>query len=66
MEGTIKFYNKTKAYGFINIVQSPKEVFFHISSFGSKPSSELTKGDHVSFDIETDSKGERATNIQLI
>lgn len=62
MEGTIKFYNQEKGYGFIKTA-SNQDLFFHISSC-SNFIPEI--GCRVSFETETTEKGLKAINIKIV
>lgn len=61
-EGTVKWYNETKGFGFIEM-EGKKDVFVHrsglVSSYGG-----LTEGQKVSFDIKQGDKGEVAFNVK--
>lgn len=52
--GTVKFYNFTKGFGFIQPDDGSKDVFVHATALERAGMSELREGQKVSFDIETD------------
>jgi len=61
--GTIKFYDKKKAYGFIISPDHQKEVYFHITSL--KDRNYLPdKDDEVQFDVKPSSKGVMASQVE--
>ena len=60
-EGTVKFYNRTKRFGFVT-AEDGKDYFFHIS--GVKDEVVLNEGDKVKFDIVEGDKGPKAENIE--
>jgi len=63
MEGTVKFFNVTKGFGFIT-VEGGEDVFFHQSNVKETGfRDQLKQGDLVSFDVKTELKGKRAINI---
>jgi CspA family cold shock protein len=61
-DGTVKWFDKKKGYGFIEY-QDAQEIFVHYTSFADENLRTLDDGDEVSFDIEQGEKGPRATNL---
>lgn len=61
-EGTVKFFNETKGFGFINDSQTGNDVFVHISGLVD----EIRQDDKVSFDTENTPKGISAINVKVI
>jgi len=61
-EGTVKWFNSRKGYGFIATTEG-NDVFVHYSSISSEGYKSLTEGDAVSFDIVQGEKGPRAENV---
>ncbi len=59
--GTVKFFNDSKGYGFIKDSNSTKEYFVH--SNGLKDS--IRENDEVTFDLEEGKKGLNAVNVKL-
>ncbi|MFN8255511.1 MAG: cold shock domain-containing protein [Bacteroidales bacterium] len=59
--GTVKFFNKTKGFGFIKDNQSNKEYFVHISGLVD----EIRENDEVTFDLKEGKKGLNAVNVKL-
>ena len=54
MTGTVKFFNTTKGFGFIQPDDGSKDVFVHISALERAGMSGLAEGQKVSFDTEQD------------
>ena len=52
--GTVKFFNMTKGFGFIEPENGEKDVFVHISAVERSGLAGLSEGQKVSFDIEAD------------
>ncbi len=64
-QGTVKWFNPTKGYGFIQPEDGGKDVFVHITALEAAGLRSLDDGQAVNFDLE-DSKGKTsAVNIQL-
>ena len=63
-EGTVKWFNPSKGYGFIE-VEDGNDVFVHYSAIQGDDGGfkSLEDGARVSFDIEQGSKGPSATNV---
>lgn len=67
INGTVKFFNNTKGFGFIAPEDGSKDVFVHISALERAGLPPLNEGDQVSFEVEDDTRGrgKQATNIQM-
>jgi len=63
--GTVKFFNSAKGFGFIAPDGGGKDVFVHASAVEAAGMRSLNEGDKVSFDIQPDSRGSKAGNLQL-
>lgn len=61
-KGTVKFFNDTKGFGFINEEGGNKEHFVHVSGLID----EIREGDQVEFDLEQGKKGLNAVNVKVI
>jgi CspA family cold shock protein len=61
-EGTVKWFNSRKGYGFIATTDG-SDVFVHYSSITSDGYKNLEEGDAVTFDIVQGEKGPRAENV---
>jgi len=66
--GTVKFFNASKGYGFITPQGGSKDVFVHVSALEQAGISHLSDGQQVSFEIEPDrmGKGPKAVKLQLV
>jgi CspA family cold shock protein len=64
--GTVKWFNTNKGFGFIAPEHGAKDVFVHISTLERAGLSVLEDGQAVTFDVESGRDGrESATNLQL-
>ena len=64
--GTVKWFNDSKGFGFIEQEDGGKDVFVHHSGITSAGFKSLNEGDRVSFDIEEGQKGPAAANVTVI
>ncbi len=60
--GTVKFFNNAKGFGFISPEDGGKDVFVHQSGL----TDEITEGDKVSYNVQDGPKGLSATNVTLL
>ena len=61
-EGTVKFYNDEKGFGFIVPSDSSEDIFVHVSGLVD----EIRENDKVKYDTEQGQKGLNAVNVELI
>lgn len=64
--GTVKWFNATKGFGFIEPESGSKDVFLHISAVEGAGLTRIEDGQKVTFDVEAGRDGrESATNLAL-
>jgi cold shock protein len=59
--GTVKFFNESKGFGFIKDADSGKEYFVHSSGLKDR----INENDEVTFDLQEGKKGLNAVNVKL-
>jgi len=62
MEGTVKFFNESKGFGFIKPADSSEDIFVHVSGLID----EIRDNDRVEYDVEKGRKGLNAVNVRVI
>lgn len=62
MQGTVKFYNETKGFGFIKVQDSGEEIFVHSSGLIDQ----IRQNDKVEFEQERGKKGMNAVKVKTI
>ena len=64
-QGTVKWFNSDKGFGFITPDGGGEDLFAHFSAIQSNGFRTLAEGQRVSFDVTTGPKGKQASNIQI-
>ena len=62
MQGTVKFFNGSKGFGFIKPDDSSEDIFVHSSGLID----DIRENDRVEYDTERGKKGMNAVNVKLI
>jgi CspA family cold shock protein len=62
-DGTVKWFNDSKGYGFITPDEGSKDLFVHHSNIAGEGFKSLTEGARVSFDAQEGANGPEATNV---
>ncbi len=63
--GTVKWFNEKKGFGFITN-EDGQDLFVHFSSIDMPGFKSLTQGDNVSFEVEESDRGPQAKNVKKI
>ena len=65
MQGTVKWFNSKKGYGFIQ-AEDGEDVFVHFSAIENDGFKTLNEGEKVSFEIVEGNRGPQASNVKKI
>lgn len=60
-EGTVKFFNETKGFGFIKPANGGEDIFVHVTGLIDK----VRENDRVTYDVQNGKKGLNAVNVRL-
>ena len=61
-EGTVKFFNASKGFGFITPSNGGQDIFVHASGLQS----DIYENDKVTFEVEHGKKGLNAVNVRIV
>jgi CspA family cold shock protein len=64
--GTVKWFDKSKGYGFVSSENGSKDIFIHISAVEAAGFQSLNEGQRISFDIESNKGKDSAVNIKKL
>lgn len=65
MNGTVKWFNAEKGYGFIKDEEG-KDIFVHFSSINSDGYKTLEEGQKVTYDLVESDRGPQAKNVMVV
>ena len=63
--GTVKWYNETKGYGFIQPDNAGKDVFVHATALERAGLRSLREGQKVTFELQTDQRNGKTSAVNL-
>lgn len=61
-EGTVKFFNDTRGFGFIKVNDTEEDIFVHATNLVDR----IRENDHVQFNVEQGEKGPSAINVKKL
>lgn len=64
-KGTVKWFNDTKGFGFIEQENGGEDVFVHFSAITADGYRSLKEGQSVEFEMSKEDKGLRAANVRI-
>ena len=67
-QGTVKFFNGEKGYGFIKPDDGSRDIFVHVTAVEQAGLRSLSEGQKIAYEVEPDKKGKgpKAINLQVI
>jgi len=65
-EGTVKWFDNKKGFGFIEPDEANEDVFVHYSAVDMEGFKTLEEGERVSFEVTQGQKGLRAANVRRV
>ncbi len=67
-QGTVKFFNGEKGYGFITPDDGSRDIFVHVTAVEQAGLRALSEGQKIAYEVEPDKKGKgpKAVNLQVI
>ena len=66
MQGTVKWFNDTKGFGFVAPEDGSADVFVHYSAIEGDGFKSLAEGVVVEFDMTVEGKGPKASNVRVV
>jgi CspA family cold shock protein len=66
IEGTVKWFNEAKGFGFITPDEGGKDLFVHFSAIQGGGFKTLKENDKVQFEVGQGAKGPNATNVKPV
>ena len=66
LKGTVKWFNTTKGFGFIQPEQGGSDVFVHVSALERAGISNLKEGQQISYELATNKGRTSAVNLKLL
>jgi CspA family cold shock protein len=64
-QGTVKFFNADKGYGFIKPDDGGRDIFVHVTALEQAGLQSLNEGQRITFEIEPDKKGKGPKAVDL-
>lgn len=65
-QGTVKWFNATKGFGFITPANGGKDLFVHYSGIVGENYRTLEEGDRVEFSVQDSQRGPAATDVVVL
>ncbi|KOE70500.1 cold-shock protein [Aggregatibacter actinomycetemcomitans] len=66
LNGTVKWFNSTKGFGFIAPANGSKDVFVHFSGIFGNNFRTLNEGDRVAYNVQDSQRGPTAIEVEVV
>ncbi|AFI86546.1 cold-shock protein [Aggregatibacter actinomycetemcomitans] len=66
LNGTVKWFNSTKGFGFIAPANGSKDVFVHFSGIVGNNFRTLNEGDRVAYNVQDSQRGPTAIEVEVV
>ena len=68
VQGTVKFFNGEKGYGFIEPEDGTRDIFVHVTAVEQAGLRSLSEGQKIAYEVEPDKKGKgpKAVNLKVV
>jgi cold shock protein len=65
-QGTVKFFNAEKGYGFIKPDDGSRDIFVHVTAVEAAGMTTLSEGQRIAYEVEPDKKGKGPKAVDLM
>ncbi len=66
MLGVVKWFDKTKKFGFIKPQDGSQDVFVHLSALAPETANQVAEGAQVDYEVTAGAKGPQAANVRVV
>lgn len=66
MQGVVKWFDRTKKFGFIRPQDGGQDVFVHVTALAPETANKVADGARVEFEVTAGAKGPQAENVRVV